>query len=115
MHSAEDVLSYLAHIIETILFLFAGIIIGVHWNSSFGALSGPDWGYLIALYVLVVIVRVISTLVLSPILYYTGEGFNTKEMILTIWGALRGALGIALALVVYATEHEDGKDDPTRP
>lgn len=39
--------------------------------------------------------------VLWPLLIWTGEGFSFAELILSVWGGLRGALGIALALVVF--------------
>ena len=38
---------------------------------------------------------------LWPLLIWTGEGFNFAELILSVWGGLRGALGIALSLVVF--------------
>lgn len=38
-----------------------------------------------------------------------GEGMTWKEAYVAMWGGLRGALAIALALIVYADEsHEDG-------
>lgn len=36
-----------------------------------------------------------------PLLKRTGEGYTFKELILSVWGGLRGALSIALALSVY--------------
>lgn len=67
---------------------------------------------MIALYILVVLVRLVAMIILSPAMYYSGEGFNIKELILSVWGGLRGALCIALALVVYTDselKNERGK------
>lgn len=94
---------------ETTLFFFAGLIIGIEIDGSFQSLYASDWGYLFVLYIFVILIRLISIFVLSPILYHTGESFNKKEFALCVWGGLRGALGIALALVVYTNEEVENQ------
>lgn len=64
------------------------------------SVKGEDWGYLIAIYVLLILARALTLFVFYPLLYYTGESFTFKEYILTVWGGLRGALSVALCLVV---------------
>ena len=51
-------------------------------------------------YLLLIGIRFLVIGILVPILYLTGESFNWKEYLLTCWGGLRGALSLALALVV---------------
>lgn len=53
------------------------------------------------------LIRFVSILILMPTLYWTGEGFDMKELILSVWGGLRGALGIALALSVFVNYEEE--------
>lgn len=43
--------------------------------------------------------------VLYPLLKITGEGISFKESIVAIWGGLRGALGLALALIVFSDKN----------
>ena len=39
-------------------------------------------------------------------LKYTGDGFTIKEAIIISWGGLRGALALALALIIFVTADE---------
>lgn len=56
------------------------------------------------LYFFVILIRLVGIGIFYPILQKTGEGFDYKELILSVWGGLRGALGIALALAVFANK-----------
>lgn len=40
-------------------------------------------------------------LILSPLLSRTGYGLTWQNMIVMMWGGLRGAIGICLSLEVY--------------
>lgn len=35
-----------------------------------------------------------------------GEGINYKETLVAVWGGLRGALAIALALIIFTLKSE---------
>ena len=79
----------------------AGVIIGDKLVVSFAdTIKAEDWGFLIAIYILLLLCRGLVLLLCYPVLYYTGESFSFKEFILTVWGGLRGALSVALSLVV---------------
>lgn len=41
--------------------------------------------------------------ILSPVLAHTGYPMNWKSMLVIAWSGLRGAVGLALALVVEQT------------
>lgn len=56
------------------------------------------------LYILLILVRFIVVGLFSPVLCFSGAGFNWKEYLLTVWGGLRGALSLALSLVVFIDE-----------
>lgn len=51
-----------------------------------------------------VIARAIMVLVFLPCLKYFGYGITKSEVIVLIWGGLRGALGLTLALMVAVDE-----------
>ena len=44
---------------------------------------------------------------LWPILKVMGEGLNFKEYMIACWGGLRGALALALALIVYSDKNDN--------
>lgn len=43
-------------------------------------------------------------LILKIPLQFTGEGFTWKELWVASWGGLRGALALALALIIFSEE-----------
>lgn len=43
-------------------------------------------------------------LILKIPLNLTGEGFSWKEMWVACWGGLRGALALALGLIIFSDE-----------
>lgn len=51
-------------------------------------------------WVLMIMVRAIMVITFLPILKATGYGMTRKEMVVLIYGGLRGALGLCLALMV---------------
>jgi len=51
-----------------------------------------------------VIARAIMVLIFLPSLKYFGYGITKSELIVLIWGGLRGALGLTLALMVAVDE-----------
>lgn len=51
-------------------------------------------------WVLMIIIRLIMVLTFYPILKSNGYGLNKKEMVVLIYGGLRGALGLCLSLMV---------------
>lgn len=100
-HSVHNILGYIQHIDETFLFFLAGLIIGDRLVGDFkDGILGSDWWRMALLYLLLIVIRFIVVGLFFPVLRCTGEGFNWKEYVLTCWSGLRGALSLALALVV---------------
>eukprot|EP00828_Plagiopyla_frontata_P017581 TRINITY_DN2275_c0_g1_i7.p1 TRINITY_DN2275_c0_g1~~TRINITY_DN2275_c0_g1_i7.p1 ORF type:complete len:1063 (-),score=155.68 TRINITY_DN2275_c0_g1_i7:82-3270(-) len=84
---------------ETIIFLLSGAIVGrkiEHLN-----LHGKDWGCLVALYFVLHVVRAIMIGVFYYPLKRYGYGFTWQKFVVVVYGGLRGAVGLALALTVY--------------
>jgi NhaP-type Na+/H+ or K+/H+ antiporter len=67
---------------------------------SVSTITGWDWIRMLIFWVLMIIVRAIMVLTFLPILKATGYGMTKKEMVVLIYGGLRGALGLCLALMV---------------
>jgi uncharacterized membrane protein YjfL (UPF0719 family) len=64
----------------------------------------PVW-HEIPLYLMLAVVRLVGTLELYPLLRRTGYSINLKECVLIVYAGLRGAVGLALGLLVYQNKH----------
>jgi len=107
LHSFWTLLCWIA---DTVIFVLAGVIIvqdGFLMHSD--VFKPSDWGYIVALYLGLILIRCFMILVCSPLLRYTGYGMQPrvcsrqrfiKYMCILSWGGLRGAVGLVLAVVV---------------
>jgi hypothetical protein len=69
-------------------------------------ISGVDWGYMIALYFFLLVIRAAGVVLLYPLLRRGRFGANWRDGIMLSWAGLRGAVGLTLSLIVY---NSDGK------
>ena len=95
--SMHQVWSMLEWVGNTLLFLLAGCIIG---SDIISDRTASDWGHLLLLYVLLNILRMLIVAVLYPLLSTVGLRCSRKDAVFLSWAGLRGALGMALALIV---------------
>ncbi|MCU7834312.1 MAG: sodium:proton antiporter [gamma proteobacterium symbiont of Taylorina sp.] len=91
LHQFWEMMSYIAN---TLIFLIVGIIIVTYTNFD----SAQLWVTLFVLYILLILIRTISVWILMPILERIGVGINRKKAIVLVWGGLRGAVSLSLAL-----------------
>jgi len=99
LHRFWEILAYLAN---TLIFLLVGVAI---MEKAFDVIETLDWLYILVDYFGVVVIRLIVITVFSPFLTRLGYGLPWKDAVVMIWGGLRGAVGLALALQV-AMDHE---------
>lgn len=94
VHHFWEILSYIAN---TLIFMIVGIIITfkVVKNST-----RHDILHVISTYVVVNIFRGVMVVMLSPILRNIGYGLPWKHAVVLTWGGLRGAVSIALSLIL---------------
>ncbi len=94
-HFLHEFWELAAFIANTLIFIIVGVVIA--HDSQF---TGHDVLNLFIIYIGVHIVRAIVILVLYPLMKRIGYGLPKKDAIVVWYGALRGAIGLALALMV---------------
>ncbi|KAL3944882.1 MAG: hypothetical protein SGBAC_001026 [Bacillariaceae sp.] len=98
----EDFLTLLEHLLNTVLFTLGGILWGavVASGEKLGAWGAIDWAYLALLYVILHVIRGVLFAAAYPITSQIGLKSDPKEAFFQVYGGLRGALGIALAIAL---------------
>lgn len=97
LHHFWEMVSYIAN---TLIFILSGVIIAESILHSQRTITGQSWGFLILLYVLLQVSRVIVVALLYPGLRYFGYGLDLKEATILIWSGLRGAVALSLSLIL---------------
>jgi len=116
-HAIHTVWSFLAWVLETGLFMISGMYIGdklINYKShtddtEFGSLYGSDIWKILLFYVILFIIRFLVTLAMSPLLNCMGYPVTFKAVIVITWGGLRGAIALALAMIVMV-DHDVKSD-----
>lgn len=102
IHLMDDFFVLLEHILNTILFSLGGLVWGgvIVENHRDGIWRARDWGLLILLYILLHVIRALLLFGCYPITKRIGLSTNLAETTFQLYGGLRGAVGIALALAL---------------
>lgn len=93
LHHFWEMMAYIAN---TLIFLLVGIIIALRVNFW----APEAWGALGLLFIGILVIRAFSVFLFMPLLTRVGLGITTQKATVLIWGGLRGAVALALALVV---------------
>ncbi|CAM9193771.1 unnamed protein product, partial [Ectocarpus fasciculatus] len=93
----------------TIFFLSGLIVIGVAVNED-RAINGADFGYLIALFIALYIIRGLVILTAYPVLRSGEYKISVPQMMVLTHSGLRGAVALILALVVDGVHEIDQED-----
>ncbi len=103
-HFLHEFWELAAFIANTLIFLIVGVVIAL--RVSFTA---SDFVVLILVYLAILIVRAAVLALFYPLMKRIGYGLSPKDGIIAWWGGLRGAIGLALALIV-ASETSIGEE-----
>lgn len=96
--SVKDFWDYIAFVINSVVFFIIGLEVGiVHIFTNFH--------YIIAAIISVLIGRTVSMLVLTQVVNRIDKKIDFKWQAIFIWGGVRGALAMALALAI-PTDYE---------
>jgi len=96
MHEFWDLAGFIAN---CLIFLIVGIVVAERSVFEFN-----DFVVLAILYVGIHLVRAIVLLLLYPLMRKSGYGLPVKDAIIVWYGALRGAIALALALIVAGVD-----------
>ena len=98
MHHFWEMIVYLTN---TMIFILAGMIVSL---KAFDGLKFLDVIFLLALYGAINVIRGVVLLISIPLFPFMRMEYvpSVGESVLIAWGGLRGAVGLALALVVQA-------------
>ena len=99
-HFLEEFWEMLAFMGNTLVFALSGLVMAyrLEWGASF---SAYDVGALLLLYVLAFVVRAAVVAAVWRAEGARGRRVDWRDAVVTTWGGLRGAVGLALALMVF--------------
>eukprot|EP00756_Hemistasia_phaeocysticola_P008149 Hpha_TRINITY_DN14513_c0_g3::TRINITY_DN14513_c0_g3_i1::g.46891::m.46891 len=99
LHHFWEMLTYLAN---TLIFLLAGLIVSL---KAFGEVGSVDFGYMLITYATINVARTAVLILFMPILRLFRYKLDVGNSVLVAWGGLRGAVGLALALIIQADDN----------
>jgi sodium/hydrogen exchanger 10/11 len=101
-HFLEEFWELLAFFGNTLIFVIAGIVIGRDVDGDL--LTGSNVGKLFLIYVGCSIVRGFVIGLVYSFLSKCGVPLQKEDQVIAWWGGLRGAVGLALAMMVFAND-----------
>lgn len=94
-HFLHEFWELFAFIANTLIFIIVGVVI-----AEQVAFSGKNLIILLILYAGVHVIRALVILIFYPLMKRAGYGLPKRDAVIVWYGALRGAVGLALALIV---------------
>jgi NhaP-type Na+/H+ or K+/H+ antiporter len=101
-HFLHEFWELAAFIANTLIFLIVGVVIAL--RVSF---TTRDFIILIIFYLTILVVRALVLAIFYPLMKRIGYGLSPKDGVIAWWGGLRGAIGLALALIVASESSID--------
>ncbi|MFH1321680.1 MAG: cation:proton antiporter [Bacteroidota bacterium] len=98
-HFLHEFWELAAFIANTLIFIIVGVVIAQRI-----VFTANDFLILGIIYIGIHIIRAITILILFPIMRKAGYGLQVKDSYILWWGGLRGAIGLALALIVAGVD-----------
>lgn len=102
-HALHVAWAFVQYVCETLIFLLTGVIIGVRVIDE-TSITMADWVKMVVFWVIMQFMRLVMVFSALPFLNNFGYPLSRKEFIVLVYGGLRGALGLSLALMVYVDE-----------
>jgi NhaP-type Na+/H+ or K+/H+ antiporter len=106
-HFLHEFWELAAFIANVLIFIIVGVVIAQRITPTW-----EDVGILLIIYATIHVVRAVNILVFYPLMAKLGYGLTVKDASVVWWGGLRGAIGLALALVVAGDTLHSGALNP---
>ncbi|CAK89999.1 unnamed protein product (macronuclear) [Paramecium tetraurelia] len=102
-HSVHAVWGFVQYSCDTLVFLLVGIIVGIEIMEEKLILTS-DYYKMVGFYFLMILARLLMVLTFYPFLKCFGYPISKSELIVLVYGGLRGGLGLTLSLMVGCDE-----------
>ncbi|XP_024081925.1 sodium/hydrogen exchanger 10-like isoform X3 [Cimex lectularius] len=93
---------YISFLTKTLIFVMAGIRLG--YDNHYPQVT--DIGYVILLYILCLVARIMIYLLASPVLRKSGPQLSWRSIVISVWGIYRGSPSLLLA-VLYSAHYQN--------
>ncbi len=100
IESLHHVWHSLSYLFNTLIFMLVGLVIAARLSLD----ELVYWPYLVATYFAIFVIRALAVTIMTPVLSRIGIGMTKEKSIVLVWGGLRGAVSMALALIVASNE-----------
>lgn len=97
MHTVWETIEFVGN---TLIFFLAGLIFGHISLSRRHFISLEDVGWLLVVYVCMMLIRAFMVGLFWYPLNYLGSPFQWREGVVMVWSGLRGAVSLAMAIIV---------------
>jgi NhaP-type Na+/H+ or K+/H+ antiporter len=88
------------YFVNILIFTVTGLILARSFIGAATSISSKDFGYSIVLYIILHIGRVLTIIILYPLMERTGVHLSWKDCIILAWSGLRGSMALILVLIV---------------
>mmetsp|Transcript_56523 Transcript_56523/g.105992 ORF Transcript_56523/g.105992 Transcript_56523/m.105992 type:complete len:818 (-) Transcript_56523:92-2545(-) len=100
LEAMEAVWETVEFIGNTVIFFLAGLLFADTVFDSLGYIHASDFGWLLVLYVALLVIRALMLGVLWIPLNMVGSPVDWREAVAMIWSGLRGAVSLTLAIII---------------
>lgn len=95
------------YFINILIFTVTGLILARSFIGTATSISAKDFGYSIILYIMIHIGRMLTVVILHPLMKCTGVYLTWKDCIILVWSGLRGSMSLILVLIVSLDKQID--------
>ena len=102
LETVHIIISFICFCLESTVFLITGVFIGkMYIFQDKNTLEAADYTKSLIFFLAMNVARYVMIMILLPLINSSGYPLNWKDTVILAYGGVRGALGLALALMIY--------------